>query len=381
MRIVLGLIIAIIVSLGAFARALPSASAQSPASGPALETPEATLAAHLHCPASLANLNRDPVLLVPGTGLNGGENYDWGYVPALKAAGFASCTVDVLDGGMGDVQLSAEYVVYAIRKMATDSGRDVAVIAYSQGGLDARWALRYWPDTRQLVSDFIGLAPSHHGADGASLFCSRPEGCGPSILQQIPTSRLVQTIDKGAQVWAPVDYTTIYTFTDGTVTPPALRSSLVAAPGVNVANIAVQDICPQNAVVHISVPADGVVWAVVLDALLRPGPADASRISKEICTTLPYVPGVTAEIATGKATELNGIAFGRVLGYPSAAAEPAIKAYAAADAPAPVAPVAPRPPSTGNGLAGDGGPADFPWVTILGLAVLAAAGTTVARRR
>lgn len=343
MRLLIGLV-AIVLGAGALAQVMPPARAQS--TGPALELPEETLAAHLHCDTPLTNLSRDPVLLVPGTGLDGSENYEWGYQPALAAAGFASCTVDMQDAGMGDIQTSAEYVVFAIREMAQESGRKVAVIGYSQGGLEPRWALRYWPDLRALVSDFVGLAPAHHGADTAAAVCGLATGCGPSIRQMSAGSRFLQAIDNDAQVWAPVDYTVIYSLTDGVVIPPAERSSLVATPGVNVANIAVQDVCPASGLVHIGFPSDGTAFALVLDALLRPGPAEASRVSSAVCGSLAT--GVSAEVAAAKAEELGALATGRIFGYPPAATEPGLRAYAVADAPAASAPA---PPSTGSGTA------------------------------
>lgn len=35
-----------------------------------------------------------------------------------------------------------------------------------------RWALRFWPDTRAMVDDVIGLDPSHHGTLDAYGVCA-----------------------------------------------------------------------------------------------------------------------------------------------------------------------------------------------------------------
>jgi hypothetical protein len=254
---------------------------------------------------------------------------------------------------MGDIQVAAEYVVFAVKKMAADTGGKVSVVGYSQGGLDIRWALKYWPEIRPLIDDFVGIAPANHGADSAAALCGLPAGCGPSIRQMSPGSRLLSALDAGPQVFPGISFTMIYSNTDGTVIPPAQRSSLTGA-----SNISVQSICPASTVDHISMPADGVAWALTVDALLRPGPADASRVGSNACGT--FVPGVTAEIAAAKATELNGLAFPRVLGYP-ASAEPPLKAYAAA----------PLPPATGNTARTD---ASSTWAlaaVVAGLALLA----------
>jgi len=334
--------------------AVGTASAQSSPSGPALETPAATLAAALHCPGTLKDGNRPPVLLVPGTGLLGPENWDWGYGPALRALGIESCTVDLPGAGMGDIQVAAEYVVYGVKQMAAETGGKVSVVGYSQGGLDIRWAIKHWPEIRPLIEDFVGIAPANHGADSAAALCGLPAGCGPSIRQMSPGSKLLTALDAGPQVFPGISFTTVYSNTDGTVIPPGPRSSLTGA-----SNISVQSICPASTVNHISMPADGVAWAVTIDALLRPGPADASRIGPGVCGT--FVPGVTAETAAAKAQELTGLAFPRVLGYPPAA-EPALKAYAAA----------PLPPATGNtGPESSGALAAWAFVAC-GLALLAA---------
>lgn len=356
MRVVAALIV-VIASFGALTHALPSATAQTPA-GPALETPEATLAAALKCSGPLASVNRDPVLLVHGTAVTADENWAWGYVPALTGAGFAACTVELPDAAMGDIQVSSEYVVHAIRKMAQEGGRKVAVIGFSQGGLEPRWALRYWPELRQLVSDYISMATPHTGADTAAFLCGLGP-CSAGIHQMVPGSRFLQTLNKGAQAWAPVDYTSLYSLTDDVVTPPAARSTITPAAGVNIANIAVQQVCPASTVKHVAGAADGVYWALVMDALLRPGPADASRVSNGVCGS--YVPGVTGATAEQKTTEIANAAGGRIVAYPTVPAEPALKAYAAADAPG----VAPGPPATGNGTSRGGLPIPPAWMAIV----------------
>lgn len=319
-------------------------SARADGPGPSLPEPASTLAAALHCPDNLARSYRWPVLLVPGTGLSGPENWDWSYRPALEAQGFAVCTVDMADLGMGDIQVSAGRIVHAVRTMHEKTGQQVALVGYSQGGLDIRWALKYWPDIRPMVSDVVGLAPANHGADSAAAICQASGACGASIWQMVPGSRLIRAVNNGGETFAGLDYTVIYSRHDGVVIPPRERSSLKAVAGSRVANIELQELCPASQLAHIGFPADGAVFALVLDALLRPGPADASRVSPGVCGTL--VPGVSGATAESKATELSNLALSRVFGAPQVKAEPALAGYAAADAPA-----APRPPATGNGPA------------------------------
>jgi hypothetical protein len=346
--------------LAATAAMLAGPAARAEAPGPALPEPTGTLDAALHCPSDLTRGYRGAVLLVPGTGLSGPENWDWGYRPALEAEGFVVCTVDMRDFGMGDIQVSAGRIVHAVRTMHAATGQKVALVGYSQGGLDIRWALKYWPDIRAMVSDVIGLAPANHGADSAAAICQATGACPASIWQMVPGSRLIRAVNAGGETFAGIDYTVIYSRTDGVVIPPAERSSL---RGAGVANIELQALCPSSTLAHIGFPADGAVYALVRDALLRPGPADAARVNPAVCGTL--VPGVAADVAAAKATELTNLATARIFGAPPLPAEPPLASYAAADAPP-----APRPPSTGTGA---GSPAPKHGTLALG-AMLAATG-------
>ena len=315
---------------------------QAPGTGPSLETPEAKLAQALVCPVALTSkLNRDPVLLVHGTGSAAAESWSWNYAKALPAAGFAICTIDLPDNAAGDIQISAEYVVYAIRKMNSDSGRKVATIGHSQGGIVPQWALKWWPDLREKVSDSISLAATHHGAGGAIAFCNAL-GCGGSVAQQLPSSRFLAALNRGADAWGPVDYTSIFSATDEVVYPPAQSSTIKGGPGLSVSNVLIQGICPANKATHGDAVWDAVYWAVVMDALLRPGPADASRIGPGVCAP-GAVPGVDLATAAKQTADTFALPGPRLVAWPKGP-EPALKAYVTGA-------VAPGAPRTGQGVA------------------------------
>ncbi len=359
--------------VGAAVAAWPGAAR---AESPPLSEPAAELEAALHCPASFGTAVRGPVLLVPGTGLTGPENWDWGFAPALAAQGFDVCTVDTKAFGTGDVQLTAERVVFAIRRMHAVTGKPVAVIGYSQGGLSIRWALAFWPDVRAMVSDVIGLAPANGGTDAAAAFCGAG-ACPAAIWQMVPGSRLLQALAAAGDVFPGPDWTVIYSETDDVVVPPAARSPLPQRPGVRVRNVAVQELCPGSQLLHIQFPADGAVFALVLDALLNDGPADPARVPASVCGSL--VPGVTPELAAAKAQELGGLAFQRIAGGEMVAAEPPLAPYAAGLLASPAPTATPAPPRTGSGTAGGAPDGGGHWALAAAAVLLAAAAWVTAR--
>src|SRR5205085_3978781 len=119
----------------AVAIVLPAASTARPRPhDPALDVCPVTLAKSLRCQIKLnRHARRNAVLLVHGTGTNPQDTWGWSYVPALRSAGFRTCTVQLPDHALGDIQTASEYVVYAIRRIASLTGRKVDVIGRSQG--------------------------------------------------------------------------------------------------------------------------------------------------------------------------------------------------------------------------------------------------------
>ena len=297
--------------------------------GPALSPPQADLAAALQCTAGVAGAARDPVLLVPGTTVSPQE-FTWNWEPALTAIGRPYCTINLPGNSMGDIQVAGEYVVYAVRAMHAMSGRRVVILGHSQGGMVGRWALRFWPDTRALVSQVIGMSPSNHGTIDADAICAT--GCAPSIWQQRDTSAFVPALNSYQETFPGIAYTNIYSHTDEVVVPNTSDSgsSALHGGGGAITNVAIQQICPLDVSEHLAVGTyDNVTYQLALDALTHGGPADPSRIDSSVCTQL-LMPGVNpltfavdygstlAQVATTLAT------------YPHVSAEPALACYVTA---------------------------------------------------
>src|SRR5438445_8154951 len=169
-------------ALAAATTLLPGIGAASPATGPELSVAAADLEATLVCPHRIENADRDVIILVPGTAVHPRTNFGMSWIKAFDALGYPYCYVVTPHAGMDDIQVSSEHVVSAIREVHRRSGRKVDIIGHSQGGTNPRWALRWWPDTRAMVDDYIGIAPSAHGGKAVNNMCRN--GCAPALWQQ-----------------------------------------------------------------------------------------------------------------------------------------------------------------------------------------------------
>ena len=124
------------------------------------------------CYGNPADPARPAILLIPGTTLTPETSFSWNWFKALDALDRAYCTIELGDHGMNDIQDSAQVVAYGIRETYRRSGnRRIQVLGHSQGGMISRWAFKYWPETRGMVEDLVGWAPSNHGTVTARPNC------------------------------------------------------------------------------------------------------------------------------------------------------------------------------------------------------------------
>jgi pimeloyl-ACP methyl ester carboxylesterase len=312
-------------SPGASAAAADYADPDTP--GPDLSVSSDRLDASLSCPQGLA---RARVLLLSGTTVTPEENFSWNVQPALSKGGIPWCSVTTPEHNMGDMQLAAEYVVAAIRRLHGAGVSKVALVGHDQGGMTARWALRFWPDVRAMVSQVISIAAFHHGTVGLRPLC--PSGCPPANLQMLDGSKYVKALNSAVETFPDIAYTQVYTRTDE-IGQPNLddtgTSSLRGGLGA-IANIATQEICPLNAAEHLGVGTfDPVGWAIVSDALVHGRVARPERIDRSVCGSL-FMPGVDpTTFATDALTTARLIAT-RVATYPRVQREPALARYVTA---------------------------------------------------
>lgn len=273
MRVLVRTITALTVAAGL----LLAGPAGTAAADPAPTVGESELAGAVWCDPTLApGSGRTAVLLVHGTGSTPSEAWGWNYVRTLPTAGYAVCTVTLPGRANGSFTVSAEYAAYAARYAIERSGRDIAIVGHSQGGLIAAWVATYWPEIAAHTSDVVALAAPLNGTVVANTLCAGG-ACSPLAWQLAAGSRAITALQNADRPAGPA-YTSIATVHDEVVQPQPRASTL---PGAR--TILLQQICTVRATDHGTILADSVANALVLDALGHDGPASASRIDRGLC--------------------------------------------------------------------------------------------------
>jgi hypothetical protein len=306
--------------------------------GPALSVPAATLRAALECSGPLATSALEPVLLNPATGVTPDQNYSWNYERAFTAQGRPWCAITMPFHTLGDIQTAGEYLVFAIRTMYATGHRRIAILGHSQGGMSMRWALRFWPDTRPMVDDVIGMAGTNHGTSSLGVCVQGRTSCPPATWQQAASARFITALNSGTETFAGISYTEIFTHTDEVVrpsNPDSAASSALHTGAGRITNVATQNICRLDVDEHLTLGTiDPTAYALVLDALTHDGPADPARIDRAVCRRL-YQPGVnplSAQTYLKTLAAVPGLLSvdtpdRNLVGAPEVAGEPALRCY------------------------------------------------------
>ena len=221
-------------------------------------------------------------------------------------------------------------MVYAIRRMHALAHRRIAIVGHSQGGMVPRWALRFWPDTRAMVADLVGLSASNHGTLDAIGLCAL--GCAPSIWQQRSGAAFIAALNSGQETFPGISYTEVYTETDEVVVLNSgpHRSSAVHGGGGSITDVAIQQVCPGDPTEHLGVGTyDNTAYVLAIDAIDHAGPAEPARVPRSVCDS-PLMPGVDPLTFPVDFAD-TGAVVGRTLAtYPHVPAEPRLACYVTA---------------------------------------------------
>jgi triacylglycerol lipase len=211
-------------------------------------------------PAGAAPAPNDPVLLVAGT-----FSPEWALDPLaarLRADGFQVFTMALPNGGTGDIAVTARSVdtkVDSIRA-ATGAAR-VSVVGHSQGGLAARYYLKYLGGHPE-VGKYVSLGSPQYGTATASigsfLGCLGIVACDQMAIG----SAFVNNLNAGDDTPGTTKYTAVATLHDELV-QPYWNAWLDGGS----ANVLVQAHCPLRIVGHVGLILDGAVYGLVRSAL------------------------------------------------------------------------------------------------------------------
>ena len=229
-----------------------------------------------------------PVLLVHGTGVSRRQTWAWNYWGRLHDIGFEVCWVALPRAALGDIQVASEYVARAVQVMHRKTDEGIDVLGHSQGGLEPRWAIKWFPAGRR-VGDYISLASPNHGTQQANHLVTL-QRCAPACWQMRRGSNFIQALNSGDETPGAKAYTNVYSQTDELV-QPAGTSALRGA-----SNVLIQDICPGRPVEHLDILADFITYRLVMDALRHRGPARVRRAIRnrtEMCRRRE-MPGTSA---------------------------------------------------------------------------------------
>ncbi|KAH9895335.1 hypothetical protein F4778DRAFT_746369 [Xylariomycetidae sp. FL2044] len=300
---------------------------------------EAKLRGAIHIPSTFqygAEGAPQPVILVAGTGNAAYVTFSGSWVPLLQdnSTSFgAPVWLNIPGDSLDDTQGNAEYVAYAINYIHGITGQSVAVFGYSQGNVDAHWAYKYWPSTRDKVTDHIGFSPGYHGTILSNLLALIP--LPPAWRQSTWTNNFIATLraDGGDSAYVPT--TNIYSATDQVDQPQSgddASGALDDERGVGVSNNLIQTICPGKPgggfYTHELVMTGPLAYALAKDALANDGPGEVERLDLESVCGDYLAPGLT--LGDFLLTENTLVYAGaKTLLYPDKSwIEPAIKDYA-----------------------------------------------------
>jgi len=120
--------------------------------------------------------------------------------------------------GFGDLRKASAALAQEVDRILVEfpeqtSDGKVDIIAHSAGGLVARHFVRFLKGNRK-VHDLITLGTPHHGTVASVFF-----PLAKVARQTRPGSPFLRDLNKAPEAWGDVEYTSIYSVTDGVVLP------------------------------------------------------------------------------------------------------------------------------------------------------------------
>lgn len=218
-----------------------------------------------------------PVILLHGT--RSDRTINWPYLGSeLAALGFCVYSVDFPDRGQAPVAESVAALAERVTQVMQDTGASrVSLFGHSLGGLVARDYVKRGGG-EEIVDDVIAMGTPHTGyytePPGDQVDALFNTSC-PACYEMARGSEYMQGLNDGDLTPGSASYTSIITSYDGVALP---LESQYLPEGPQVANVLLQEACPDHVVDHLTLALDPLVRDWVVDALQRGGPADKTRL-------------------------------------------------------------------------------------------------------
>ncbi|KAE9386857.1 alpha/beta-hydrolase, partial [Gymnopus androsaceus JB14] len=226
------------------------------------------------------------VLMVPGTGELASKFFEPNLGKLAQGNKWNVCYLDVPNDSVGDMQVNAEYVAFAIGSLFRSTNSKIRIVAHSQGCTNVQWALTFWPSGRTKVASFVAMGPAWEGTTISGLINHIRAALAngkevASVVQQTTGSKFLEALKKHGGLEMHVPTTSIMTNTDEIVIPYSSGEKLKGAT-----NIVVQKICSKTGfkgiVDHFTLVTNSISQFAMLDAFAsKNGMADLEAIEKD----------------------------------------------------------------------------------------------------
>lgn len=253
-----------------------------PSSDPPYTVPAASLVAGTsfspHCTLQNAASTWEPILLV-ATGFLDATTWRSSQSARFADAGWV-CVITIPDiADALDFTRGAQYVARAVTVIYGATGKKVDIIAHERGGVDARWAIRWWPSIRTAIDDVVLIGvPNRGSVDNMYLTAA------DSVLPIYQQSRADSLFFKALSSFDPtpgagISYTNIASRDDRNSIGDKIRDNRETSWAIDGSiNLLVQNYCAQTVSRHL-VRDYSWVWAATRDALTGSGPASTARFN------------------------------------------------------------------------------------------------------
>ncbi|MEH0934908.1 lipase family alpha/beta hydrolase [Micromonospora psammae] len=233
------------------------------AAGAAPDRPASTVPAPTDASAATVAATANPVIVVGGT-----IGVSIAYEPIaarLRANGFRVSIYELPGLGFGDLRESARALKGHVDEVRASTGASkVDLVAHSQGGLVARWYVKFLGGV-DAVGRFVSLGVPQQGTYVANIlkFIGLGSCAGIVACQQMSIgSALLAELNGDDDTPGAVRWTTVRTWQDELVRPVGN-----AALGEGATNVLIQSACPLRIVGHLGLVLDGTTYSVVRQAL------------------------------------------------------------------------------------------------------------------